>query len=265
MTDAQGRIRELMALEFEHHQSRNPRFSLRAYAKRLGLSPSQASDLLAGKRPFTGKLASRVLGLLDRVDHAEANILVASCLPARRGRKSAGKAAVSTLRGYQQLSVDQFRLMGDWRSFAVLSLAETAAFREDATWAGKALGIHPQQAQEILDRLERLGALQRDKTGALKHAGLQFASTTDVPSLAIRRAHRERLDLAKESLERDPVEERDVTGITMSIDAAKLPEAKRRIQKFRRELCAFLESGEKQRVFHLAVQLFPMSRKENES
>jgi uncharacterized protein (TIGR02147 family) len=265
MSDPQGRMRDLMIAELERSQSHNPRYSLRAFAKKLSLSPSQASELLSGKRMFTKALAKRVLGLLDDVDEKEAETLVASCSIERRGRRPEPSADSVDQKTFQELNVDQFRLMGDWRSFAVLSLSETWSFREDPAWIGKTLGIHPKQAQQILERLERLGALKRDASGTLKHAGIQFASTTHLPSLAIRRAHRERLELARQSLDQDAIGERDITGITMSVDPSRIPEAKERIRCFRRELCAFLEAGDKQRVFHLAVQLFPLSRKENES
>ena len=56
-----------------------------------------------------------------------------------------------------------------------------------------------------------------------------------------------------------PVESRDITSMTMAIDKNKIPEAKRKIKQFRRNLCQFLESGEKNEVYNLNVQLIPLT------
>ncbi len=53
--------------------------------------------------------------------------------------------------------------------------------------------------------------------------------------------------------------------MTMAIDARDLPEAKERIQKFRRDLCHFFErSGHPKEVYHLTVSLYPVTIKEEE-
>jgi uncharacterized membrane protein (DUF106 family) len=48
--------------------------------------------------------------------------------------------------------------------------------------------------------------------------------------------------------------------MTMSIDVKKLPEARKIIKKFRREMSQFLESGNQTRVYQLGIQLFPISK-----
>jgi hypothetical protein len=50
----------------------------------------------------------------------------------------------------------------------------------------------------------------------------------------------------------------------MAVDPALLPEAKDMIKKFRRRLSRFLESGKKKEVYTIAIQLFPVSRQQNE-
>jgi transcriptional regulator with XRE-family HTH domain len=47
-------------------RSRNPAFSLRAFARKLEMSPSAISELLNGKRRVSRKLASRIVGNLGR-------------------------------------------------------------------------------------------------------------------------------------------------------------------------------------------------------
>ncbi|MGH1469518.1 MAG: helix-turn-helix domain-containing protein, partial [Bdellovibrionales bacterium] len=56
---------ELLKKEYAGKKGRNPAYSLRAFAKHLGLSPGTLSELISEKRPVTLKTAQKVLGRLD--------------------------------------------------------------------------------------------------------------------------------------------------------------------------------------------------------
>lgn len=142
-------------------------------------------------------------------------------------------------------------------------MVEIRGFKEDPQWIAKRLGITVRQAKQALTRLERLEMLVRNKRNALVPSGVQFTTTSDVANLAIRRRHIANLELAKASLEKDPVETRDFSEITMAVDVNKIIEAKEMIKKYRRELCQFMETGTKKEVYKLCVQLFPLSEKES--
>jgi len=266
--NAQIEIRTLLLSEMERAQSRNPKYSLRAFAKKLGLAPSALSELLSGKRRITGKLARQILLNLEVTENINIQELIKECSKSRgevrresllETNKSSGTGAVAAP-NYMQVNMDQYHLISDWYYFAILSLSECADFNDDPSAVATRLGLRPAQASAALERLERLGLLARDESGKLRATGIPYSTSSDVASLSIRRSHRQRLELAKESLENDPIEVRDFSGITMAIDPEKIPEAKRRIKEFRRELCAFLESGEKKAVYLFALQLFPLSR-----
>jgi uncharacterized protein (TIGR02147 family) len=86
--------------------------------------------------------------------------------------------------------------------------------------------------------------------------------TTDgIASAAVRKAHSEHLDRARESLERDPIEIRDFTSTTMAINVNKIPEAKQLIREFRSRLTKLLEADPKSEVYVFSAQLFPLSRR----
>jgi hypothetical protein len=50
----------------------------------------------------------------------------------------------------------------------------------------------------------------------------------------------------------------------MSIDPAKLPAARVKIQRFLDELCDFMESGKKKSLYQVSVQLFPFNLSSSE-
>ena len=45
---------------FNERKEKNPRYSLRAFARSLGVSSGQLSEILSGKRPLSHKLARRI-------------------------------------------------------------------------------------------------------------------------------------------------------------------------------------------------------------
>jgi uncharacterized protein (TIGR02147 family) len=94
--------------------------------------------------------------------------------------------------------------------------------------------------------------------------GKNLTTPSSVPSAALRGAHRQYMVKAIDSLEKDPIDLRDMSGITMAISSKKIPEARKLIQDFRRRLCAFLEDGDKDAVYRLNVQLFPLSSAETQ-
>lgn len=66
-------------------------------------------------------------------------------------------------------------------------------------------------------------------------------------------------------LEKMPSEEREHSTITITVDEARLDEAKERIKGFRRELAQFLDAGVGQgKAYQISVSLIPMSGYLNE-
>jgi uncharacterized protein (TIGR02147 family) len=118
------------------------------------------------------------------------------------------------------------------------------------------------QVNDAVERLERLGFLERtadgcwlDRSGSITTVGNEFTVA------AFRRLQRSILEQAIVALEELPLSARDQTSMTMAANSALLEPARKKIQKFRRDLCAFLQSqGPLDQVFHLNVSLYPVMR-----
>lgn len=256
-------IRKIMQEDLINSQARNPSYSMRAFAKKVGLYSSAVSEILNGKRQVTQKMAHRILDRLN-VSPDKQEKTLASFGKATRRKKAAIKSTnpVSPL-NFIQIDMDQFHLVSDWHCFAVLSLADTRDFKDDPTWVAKRLRIKPQDARMTLDRLERLGLLAKNSDDRRVATGKQFSTTTDVVNHTLRKHHYQNLELARRALDEDELLERDFSFITMAVDPSKLPRIKEKIRNFRRELCAEFESGARKEVYKLCVQLFPLTKKES--
>jgi uncharacterized protein (TIGR02147 family) len=259
----QTEVLKILNVELTRIRSRNPEYSLRSYAKKLQLSPSTLSGILAGRLSVTKRMAEKILRSLciDPVTSVQLLSQLTNKASKNKTRKMGLGAEVD--RSFAQFNMDQFYLISDWWYFGIMSLAETEDFSDDPKWISKRLGIGIPETKIALERLERMDLLARAKNGKLLGTGKSFKTTSDIANLSLRKSHFQTVELVKQSLEQDALEECDFTAITMPMDPAKIPEAKRRIADFRRSLMAFLEEDKKKEVYRVFIGFFPLSKREN--
>lgn len=246
-------VQRLLQRKLAEGRSHNARYSLRSLAKRAGLQPGAVSGILSGKRFVSAKLAERIAQnlLLDPQERAE----LLGAFPRRRAPATERKDDPQ----YLQLSALHYKIIAGWEHYALLSLLKVKGFRNDPLWISKRLGISATAASQALARLLELGLVRHSKNG-LERAQSRFRSSDDHADLSVRRSHEQGLELAKESLHRDPVPVRDLSSITMAIDPALIPRAKEAIRRFQDELAAILEQGEATEVYRFSAQLFPLTK-----
>lgn len=238
----------------------NPAYSLRAFAKQLGLEPSFLSKILSSKRSVTPTLISKVARKVG-LNPTQTQYYL---LKAQRKRTKSALALEKVK--YGDLTLDQFQIIADWHHYAILELIEVEGFSGSPRWIARKLGIGKKKAQSALERLARLGLIEiRDsivrKTGA-GHTTVGSAFT----AAAFRKLQSQILRQAEVAMRTLPIETRDQSSITMAVHTDLIDEAKERIKRFRRELCAFLKQDglPKKEVYQLSISLFPVSRASSE-
>lgn len=261
--------RLLLQQELSRRCEKNPRYSLRSFAKSLGMSHTVLSLVLSGKRPLSKKAIRLV------ADHLCLNPAQTEQLLARRGaqpqrgstsgREMRSPGASSASADYQQITLDTFALISDWIHYAILSLLEIDGSRFDARWIAKHLGITEITAKLAMERLVRLDLVAKNKFGRWRQTGKPLKVENTVSTASTRKFHQQLMYKAIESLENDPMEVRDFSAITLAMDSQSIPYAKERIRQFRRELSLELERmGVPKRVYNLTVQIYPVSKKMEE-
>ncbi|MGZ3768183.1 MAG: TIGR02147 family protein [Bdellovibrio sp.] len=235
---------------FEEARSRNPSYSLRAYAKTLGVSAASLSQILSGKRPLTLITAKKICDRLTLNPADEQRVMLS--LLSENGIGGKSKEPSTAI-----IEVDRFKVISDWYHFAILSLTEIPKSKPDSKWIAQRLGISVSTAQEAVERLIRIGLIEI-KGKCWRQNSLPLSVSSNVPSSAIRKYHNQILKKAAESLDKDPIENREFGAMTFAINPQKLPQAKAMIREFRKSLSQVLEDGPKARVYTLSVQLFPI-------
>lgn len=240
---------DLVRTTFAERRQRNASYSLRAYAKSLAIDSSTLSALMNGKRPLTPKTAKKLLTRLNEGQElSKSDLLLATLEPEADGPKR-----------YTELDAEAFTAIASWEHFAILSWLEVKGANTSVKAIATRFGLSVRGAQAALDRMERLG-LVRCYNDRWRPTGHALTTSTDVPSASLREAHRQTIAKAVDAIEAVAVEQRDITGITMAVNAAKLGEAKVLIKDFRRRLARLLEDGQATDVYRLNVQLFPLSK-----
>ena len=230
--------------EYCRRKDRNPRYSLRAFAKDLKISKTALSDVLSKKRSLSRRNADRIADRLG-LNPAERHKLY-----------PISKKGHLANRPVKNLEEDQFRLISDWYYFAILNWTKIKPLPADPSKIAKQLGITELEAKEAIHSLERLGFIEIKDQKVYRSVAL-IRTSQDVPSAALRKHHRQNLQLAEASLDRDPVELRDFNSLTMSVDTKNLPKAKALIRKFKETVCKTLQKGKCDSVYTVSIQLFP--------
>ena len=255
--------------ELEARIEKNSSYSLRAFAKALNLNAGALSEILAGKRHPSFKMAQKLLEVLE-LSPEEARRFLNSLAQAQKSRglkrlnpefrKQARRAG--SVEPVRELSLELFKVIADWYHYAILELTYLPSFQATPGWIAKKLGISEIEAKLALERLESLGLVE-EKNGSLIKTDLKL-STADrsLTTPAHKKRQKQILEKSIYSIENDPIENRNHSACTMAIDPEKIPEAKKRIQEFTRELCQFLESGNRSRVFEMQISLFPLTKEE---
>jgi uncharacterized protein (TIGR02147 family) len=254
----QSKLREQLHL----FQQKNPSYSLRAFAKKLNLSPSALSEILNGKRKVSLKMAVAIYERLG-ANPIDMNELTKSFTKniKRDSELEALEADESEKLNFLELSADQFNIIEKWHHFAILSLIETKDFKPNVEWMAKRINITATEVKLALERLERLGLVKcNERKTKISLTGGPLITSDDISNQAVKRSHYEDLKFAEGVLDNVNVVDRDFTAVTIAVDSKKLPKAKKMIREFQDRLSQFLESGDKDEVYKMTFYLYPLTK-----
>lgn len=227
---------------------RNPKYSLRAFAKNLGIHAATLSHLLRGKRAITPAIAQRLMNKINLPELADGAML--------EGGASAA---------YSMVPAESFTAIREWYHFAILELTKINGFKPSAASAATALGITIHEARGALERLHTLGMIQlrADETWTVvRKRNTNQTNGNHNLEKAFVEYQRQVLTMALRALDLHPLGEREQSSMTFAMNEKLMPDATRMIQAFRRNFCAKLDrkDAKPNRVFHLSVSLYPVSK-----
>lgn len=246
----------------------NPRYSLRAFSRALGVPAGALSEVLAGKRLLSPKMAKKFfeslgftadeqIEFLKSLAKAKIDSVPRRISPEMRDLLTTGAQNSPKV---EELSGEVFRTIADWYHYAILELALQKGFSGAPSLIAAQLGISPTEARLAVERLTKLELLEKNEDGwnVLK----PWTDTLDktITSAAHQRRQRQILEKSRYSLDNDPISERNHSAVTFSVDPSRMKEAKSAIQDFMWDFTRRFSGGRKKRVYEISVQLFPLQK-----
>jgi uncharacterized protein (TIGR02147 family) len=258
--------RQFLEREFQARLRRNAGYSLRAFARDIGMQPSKLSEVLRGVRGLSKRTAEKVAKRIRLSPQEEVVFINLIDLHQKRNRVAQRAAeeklnALAVMDSYGELNLERFKIISDWHHFAILELAETDSFESDPKWIAGRLDISTSTAMEAIERLLDFGLLKKDKSGNLKQTHLNLATPSGIPSREIREHHSQILMKADAALHDVDISERDFSAITLAFDSERMEEIRDELKELRRRLGKKIQDRpNKDRVYCLSMQFFPIDK-----
>lgn len=248
-------------------------FSYRSFAQKAGYaSPSFLKLVIDGKSNLSNESIFRfakALGLRGKeVDLFEALVLFSQARSdedrnhyyTRLQRAGASQDEIA------KLGQEQFEVYSEWFGLVIREMLHLPDFREDPAWIASRLNppVTEAAARKFLNLLSDTGLVERADDGRLRPSDSNVATPENLRSLAVRNFHRRMLAHAGRALDEVPVEQRDFSAVTMTLSKQQFEQFKDLISAFEDELMQIANSGPDSRgaeVYHLAVQLIPLTKK----
>lgn len=248
--------------DFSKRQSRGSgAYSLRAYARDLGLPASTLSQVLLGNRPLPLKNQNTVIEKI-KLNAKERTLFVDSL-----GKKHLTLDSIALKQRDDRFILDEayFQIIAEWEHYAALMLFDCEGFDRTAGAIQERLGLTAVRTDVVVRNLLQFGLLTKDADGKLARTHSRFRTTEDVASQALRASHRESLEIAEKKLQDVAVGFRDFSSLMVALDPEKIPEAKIIIREFRQKMAELLKTGARSEVYQLAIQFYPLTDPKKDS
>lgn len=238
-------FRKLLLNAFSAHTRKNPKFSVRAFAKKTGLSPGSLSQVLSGTMDWklSSARAALILEKLELKQSVKNRLLVQMGERPRHVKKT--------------LPASDYDTLTDWTYGPILAAFDLPEPLLASAEIAKRLGISVQRVDAVVRDLLKRGMLV--KSGETIRRQEVFVQTSDgIPSEIIRKHHEMNLELSHRALVELPAPERDFTALTFAGSRAQMDALRAEIRALYEKASSLMNSEEENdNVFHLSVHLFP--------
>lgn len=253
---------EVLKMYFERKRVAQPRYSLRALARDLKVSPAYISQVFNSKKKVPETRLAELIRLLDMDDIAVLQLKDA-LHPGEKRKTALAPADFAFFDRFRPLDQQKYAVLERWYMVALLDLTTLEDFDPRPAWIAKRLGISPTEAELALATLQEHGLL-KEVDGKLTKADLKLRFPTKTTQLVIRRFHKQLIKKAYDELDQraghEAFDGRLVAGATFALNPAHLALLKQKIQECMYEVSSLAAEGPCRDVYQLNVQFFPLTK-----
>jgi uncharacterized protein (TIGR02147 family) len=237
--------RSLLNEVFSERRSRAPKYSLRAFARDLGIEPAQLSRVLKGPHNISLQSAQRIAPKLFKQKRRQNFFLDLVSLSLARNPEEAG----ATLERIQRkgkspstLDLSCIEVLSEWYHIALADLLCLTNVPQDPQDLARFLGIPVSETMAALARLQNLKLIEKNGDRWQK-VSAELATSNGIPSVAARRVHKQMIQKAVESIDTQPMSERFVYGRTMTLKKSDLSKLEALTQEYLEQISELSEDA----------------------
>jgi len=260
----------MLQTEFNNRKIINDQYSLRAFARDLGIEPSRLSLAFSKKRGFSYKRARSMISSLKWTDKDKEVFLHLVEASHSRSKVSRKKAIEKINQNYKEniqsiekfVDDDIFKQISRPIHYQIIEALKLDDLPPTLEGLEEILKFSKEEIQSALKRLVDLDFIIKE--GKVYKVN-EYVSTTSekIPSMAIRQHHSLQLKAAMNALGEQDIDERIFSSLTIALPKEILPEIFEKIVNFRKEINTYVmnhENQNKDNLYCLSTQFFRVSK-----
>ncbi len=249
-----------------YSQKQNPKYSLRLFAKKIGINPSSVVRILNGQRNISSDLENRIISTLKlRTRKARYFSLLVKYDQAKRPAEKRIYYEQLRLFRYTKLKTlpptsDEYFL--HWYNVATRELLNIVQGNADSNKLSKLLIPHvkPNDIRKSLTILRKLGLIVKNKKKKWVPTDKFVSTPNEWTNTATHSFQCQMADLGRTALDAFPKSDRDISTLTISLSENGLNNVKEIITQARQDILQATASDTNvTRVYQVNLQLFPLS------
>ncbi len=259
--------REFLKDFYEFKKDENRIFSHRYIASKIGFDGGFFSKIVSGKRNVNHKMIlkfSEVFKLTKR----EADYFLHLVLFNQAKKQVDKNIYYAKLMSFKEANVktlgaDMFAYYEKWYYTGMRELLNFYPFDGDFDALGKQFNpnIKATEARVAIELLKNLNFIRRKKSGGFELTDPHVTSGYAPASFAVNNFVLATLDLAKESIDRIPKAQRNISTLTFSASSKNFEKMQEKLRQFRHEWVEMTDQdSHADTVYQLNFQMFPITQ-----
>ena len=226
--------RDILTEELDKRIKVNPAYSMRAFASKIGISPSRLSEILNMKQGLSSKSAAVISKNLnfDSYKTKYFELLVESSQSRSPYKKMKAKEELLNFQKKMITTVplDQYRFISDWQYYTLIEIFKTDNAIHSTKWLANRLELPEDEVIASIDRLKRLELIKYTKGRFVVTDTNPFSTISYIPSDAIKEHHHQLIKKSEIALYEQALETREYNSLIIAINKNDLVEIKTKIQ-----------------------------------
>jgi len=260
-------FREFLKERQKWLKQQKPFFTLEYVAQRMDLkSKGHVSLILSGAKTVPDAKIEQLgetFFLEDRELEFFRNLVRYNQDPTYRQKKLYLDRMVALMRiSDKKLVPAQYRICEKWYYPIVLETIRLHDFTDDWLELGKLVRpqISASEAKEAVQVLHAIHLVRKGKTGFWEPTDVVLTFGEGWKSVIARNFQSQAIELAQQALVEVPVQERDISTLTLSMGHDTFEKIQQSIQLLRREILTMVQADQNaDRVYQMNISLFPAS------